>query len=1090
MLKDALSRMASVFSPVVLLNGQEYQQKGYVLNIRLSDGLLKARVKGRSGQIYDVHIDLKSWPTKPALCSCQSRINCEHAAASLFFLQVRENYSIPAPRNQNNEESLNTWLTSLREKEEKKIEKDSSHELVYLIEPQLTEYEDRILVKLAIAKRRKRGGLGKKNFFNTLTDSRRQYFTEEDENIVAVLMEKNNNRGWFDRFSIRNSELLEDILKTDRAYLSLKTEPKLELGDVLNTTLVWHLTTDGKQYPVLETELDAEPISPLFLDKPWYFDEELHTLGLLTVPYTLGHVKKILRMPPVSLDNLPDTVRHMASACPDLPPPRIFENKETRQIEPSVVISFDAVELENNSLMQLDAPHLLFVADIFFNYGGIKVKAEDTYHKLIKEEGKTLVEIPRHGAREKELLAEIAQILALRAPTLTEKLWCEYEISHEKVLANFHQEEDLPKLYKNVLPLFEKKQWTVEFNHPVYQEIIDADDVEWFSEAQERGNDFFSYQLGILVDGKQVSIVPLVADLIARLDKSKIDELPDKTLVKMPLPEGKTLQVEIGRVKPLIRFLLQYGTRHLSDESRLRISRYQLILMRETEQAMLATSARWLGAETIRLQLNQLTNLTSLPKVKVPSGLKTTLRDYQQEGLNWLQFLRLSQFGGVLADDMGLGKTIQTLAHLQVEKEAGRLTKASLIVAPTSLVWNWFAEAKRFTPGLKLLVFHGALRHQDDFDNYDVVISTYGLIQRDKSRFIDYAFYYLILDESQSIKNARTKTTQIIQQIQAKHRLCLSGTPLENHLGELWSLFHFLMPGLLGDAKQFSRFFKKPIETQGDTERRILLAKRVQPFILRRTKNQVARELPDKTEMTLTIELTGAQRDLYEAIRMSMEKKVREAISKQGMEKSHIVLLDALLKLRQVCCDPKLLSIPEAEMAYTTSAKLEALMELLDSLVDEGRRVLVFSQFTSMLRLIEEQLKQRNYPYLKLTGQTQNRQALVTRFQEGHTPIFLISLKAGGTGLNLTRADTVIHYDPWWNPAVEDQATDRSHRIGQDNPVFVYKLITSGTVEEAILAMQNRKRQLFDGILSDNIRGITGLTKQDIEQFFMPLPVE
>ena len=295
------------------------------------------------------------------------------------------------------------------------------------------------------------------------------------------------------------------------------------------------------------------------------------------------------------------------------------------------------------------------------------------------------------------------------------------------------------------------------------------------------------------------------------------------------------------------------------------------------------------------------------------------------------------------------------------------------------------------------------------------------------------------------------------------------------------------MPGLLGDAKTFRQFFRVPIEKNADIEKRELLVRRVSPFMLRRTKNQVARELPAKTEMTHMLELTGPQRDLYEAIRMSMEKKVRDAIANQGFGKSHIVLLDALLKLRQVCCDPRLLSLPEAAMAHDSSVKLTSLMELLDNLMKEGRHVLVFSQFTSMLKLIEKELVARKYAYLKLTGQTQHRQDVVRDFQAGKAPIFLISLKAGGTGLNLTRADTVIHYDPWWNPAVEDQATDRSHRIGQENPVFVYKLISSGTVEEAILGMQAKKRQLFEGILSSNITENMALTDADIAQFFAPL---
>jgi SNF2 family DNA or RNA helicase len=624
-------------------------------------------------------------------------------------------------------------------------------------------------------------------------------------------------------------------------------------------------------------------------------------------------------------------------------------------------------------------------------------------------------------------------------------------------------------------------------NDLIREEVFNADEMVWYSDLQERGHDFFGYQLGILVDGNPVSIVPVVADLINQWSLQTVDTMPDTKRIKLPFAKGRVLEIELGRIKPLLRLLLQYSFKSGATEDELKMKRYQLLLMQEAEQAVAVTAARWRGTDDLRAQLQQLTQVTTLPAITLPRDLTVVLRDYQYQGVSWLQLLRANQFSGVLADDMGLGKTVQTLIHLQCEKEQGRLKKACLIVAPTSLIGNWFDEAKRFTPELKILIFHGSTRHQDEFDEYDLVISTYGLIQRDKKRFLTYPFYYVILDEAQFIKNARTKTTQIIQQLKAVHRLCLTGTPLENHLGELWSLFHFLMPGLLGDAKQFRQFFRLPIEKHGDVERRELLAHRVRPFMLRRTKNQVARELPAKTEITHMIELTGTQRDLYEAIRMTMEQKVRDAISKQGLGKSQIVLLDALLKLRQVCCDPRLLSLPQASMAHGNSAKMNALMELMDSLVLEGRFVLVFSQFTSMLKLIEAQLIARQYAYLKLTGQTQNRQELVKRFQAGEAQVFLISLKAGGTGLNLTRADTVILYDPWWNPAVQEQAMDRSHRIGQERAVFVYKLITAGTVEEAIMGIQEKKRALFDGVLSNQTSGGIGLTDVDIAQFFMPL---
>lgn len=646
---------------------------------------------------------------------------------------------------------------------------------------------------------------------------------------------------------------------------------------------------------------------------------------------------------------------------------------------------------------------------------------------------------------------------------------------------------------KENLPLSESlndktlDEWWTRSVNLIPDEEIDAEDFEWYSELQEKGHDFFAYQLGIMVDGKAVSIVPLVVDLIKRLKGENIEQLSNDKLFKLPVATGKVLSIALGRIKPLIRLILQYSLRNVPEEPDLEMRHYQLLLMQEAEQALLATAARWQGTEELRTRLQQLTALSTLPIIQPPKGLQAQLRDYQQHGLNWLQFLQKNCFAGVLADDMGLGKTIQTLALLQYEKEQGRLKKASLLVAPTSLMGNWFEEAQRFVPELKVLIFHGFDRHHDKFDEYDLIISTYGLIQRDKIRFLKYHFYYLILDEAQSIKNARTKTTQVVQQLKASHRLCLTGTPLENHLGELWSLFHFLMPGLLGDAKQFRQHFRIPIEKHGDVERREMLARRVQPFMLRRTKNEVAKELPAKTEIVYSVELSGPQRDLYETIRMTMEKKVREAIAQYGLSKSQIVLLDALLKLRQVCCDPKLLTLPEASLAQGYSAKLDALMTLLDNLMEEKRSVLVFSQFTSMLKLIEERLIARQYSYLKLTGQTQNRQALVRSFQEGQAPIFLISLKAGGTGLNLTRADTVILYDPWWNPAVQDQATDRSHRIGQENPVFVYKLITTGTVEDVILEIQEKKRQLFDGILSNQNTGSMRMTEADIHQFFMPL---
>lgn len=618
-------------------------------------------------------------------------------------------------------------------------------------------------------------------------------------------------------------------------------------------------------------------------------------------------------------------------------------------------------------------------------------------------------------------------------------------------------------------------------------QVIEADEVEWYSQVNELEDGFFTYELGILIDDRQVSLVPLIVELLHQYTPVSLATLPDTHLFQLPLTEHQVLSISMGRLKLFFQFLLNEKNIYAPGKKTLQLHRYQWMILQEAVDASQALFKRTLTQAAFVKQLQTLCNYQQHPETPLPPGFTAQLRPYQQKGLDWLQALSAAEMSGILADDMGLGKTVQTLAHLMVEKEANRLNQPVLIVAPLSLVGNWATEAERFTPSLRVLVFHGTGRSKATFSEYDIVISTYGLIQRDKAFFLKHTFYYLILDEAQYIKNARTKTTLSIQQLKAAHRLCLSGTPFENHLGELWSLFHFLMPGLLGDKRQFRRYFQYPIEKEGDNEKRNLLMKRIAPFLLRRTKQQVAQELPEKTEVVYPVSLLGAQRDLYETIRISMEKRVREAIAKQGLAKSQLLFLDALLKLRQVCCDPRLVSLPVAKAAHGVSAKLMLLMDLIETLVDEGRVILIFSQFTSMLALIEEAVKEKGYAYLKLTGKTKSRQALVERFQEGGVPLFLISLKAGGVGLNLTRADTVIHYDPWWNPAVEDQATDRTHRIGQVNPVFVYRLVAEGTVEEAISRMQARKRLLFDGILSNQTLGVQSLTEEDIAVFFKAL---
>jgi SNF2 family DNA or RNA helicase len=553
------------------------------------------------------------------------------------------------------------------------------------------------------------------------------------------------------------------------------------------------------------------------------------------------------------------------------------------------------------------------------------------------------------------------------------------------------------------------------------------------------------------------------------------------------LPDGLRVALPWGRVKPILATL---GELYFNDKikDKVRLSTLDAARLDELSRG---TSLRWIGGEQLRETGRKLNQFGSVKKVSAPAGLQATLRDYQLDGLSWMQFLREYDLGGILADDMGLGKTVQTLAHILTEKESGRLTSPALVIAPTSLMTNWAEEANRFAPDLRVLVLQGKERLElfDQIPQADLVLTTYALLPRDEEKLREHEYHLVILDESHYIKNTRSKAAQTAGMLKARHRLCLTGTPLENHLGELWSQFHFLLPGLLGDEKGFNSQFRHPIERQDDPVRRMLLNRRIKPFLLRRTKDNVAKELPPKTEMVRRIEISGPQRDLYETVRLAMDRKVREEIDRKGVARSQIVILEALLKLRQVCCDPRLVkALPASKKNQASvSAKLMDLMQMVDDLLDEGRKILVFSQFTSMLGLIEEELDARNIRYAILTGETRDRAAQVAAFQQGAVPIFLISLKAGGVGLNLTAADTVIHYDPWWNPAAENQATDRAWRIGQDKPVFVYKLIAKGTLEEKIQQLQQKKSELAQSILAEGESQKMALTQEDLQAIFAPL---
>ncbi|MBQ4132229.1 MAG: SNF2 helicase associated domain-containing protein [Desulfovibrionaceae bacterium] len=486
--------------------------------------------------------------------------------------------------------------------------------------------------------------------------------------------------------------------------------------------------------------------------------------------------------------------------------------------------------------------------------------------------------------------------------------------------------------------------------------------------------------------------------------------------------------------------------------------------------------------DTLRMKLHSFDKIKQLDE---PEGLHASLRGYQKQGLSYLNFLREYGFGGILADEMGLGKTVQTLSFLQYMKEQGE-TGPNLIVVPTSVLPNWEREAAKFVPSLRLLTIYGTNREGmfRQIADSDLVITTYALLRRDMEELEKYEFNCLILDEAQNIKNPNTITARSVRRIQSKMRLCLSGTPIENNLFELWSLFEFLMPGFLGSQHAFQRGVSKPIQ-DGDVDTLNYLRSRVKPFILRRTKAEVASDLPPKVETVQYCGLVDEQAELYAALAHKLRDQVLSDVEAKGIAKSQISILDALLKLRQICCHPRLLKLDMPGFSTSLpSGKFDAFKDMITDIVEEGHKVLVFSQFVQMLQIIRSWLNITEIPYCYLDGASKDRFDQVDRFNNSpDIPIFLISLKAGGTGINLTSADYVIHYDPWWNPAVESQATDRTHRIGQTKQVFSYKLICQNTVEEKILHLQNMKKGVADAIIPGQDTFKT-LTREDLEMLF------
>jgi hypothetical protein len=869
------------------------------------------------------------------------------------------------------------------------------------------------------------------------------------------------------------SAVFRAAVLTGHSTWGQSTEPLRWQPDT-TAALHWRLLPDGRQ----TLQLDVPQSYVLLSQDPCcYVDTRTQRAGRLRLPFPEALLRLLEFSPALAMhevepfsQTLPEVLKQV------LPLPRRFEQviKDVAPL-PVLQLCIDA-DPETGKACVMGALKVRYGEQLVRPH---RAKSPEAPAPVHVQTDNVLTVMPRHVESEESFFETLLQRGCRRlAAKAAQDSRYDVVVSESAILQEFYS-----MMESRLLPLKEAG-WRLLGLKELEQTIVHADgDLDLDLQQQDTGSPWFSLDMGIEIDGKRHDLLPI---LLSALQQPEFDvpyqpggpagdAQPQR--IYLPLGDNRVLSMPAARLHQVLDVVQEmFADKRLGVDAALR-----LLQLADTGVCRLH------GGSFILEMARKLRDCQGVDTVKPPRALKAELRHYQLQGLSWLQFLRQHDLAGILADDMGLGKTLQTLAHILYEKQHRRLKTPALVVLPTSLLFNWQQEAARFTPSLRLHAFYGPQRYDEvqALTTHDVVLTTYGVLLRDIEVLEVIPFHLLILDESQAIKNPRSQVHKVARRLQGKHRLCLSGTPMQNNLEELWAHFAFLMPELLESHKVFTEEFRTPIEKHSDVHKRGVLTRRLKPFLLRRTKSEVTSDLPPKTEIVQKITLAGKQRDLYEAVRAAVDEQVRHEIANRGLKRSTIAVLDALLKLRQVCCDPRLVPLAAAKKVQQ-SAKLAHLLSMLPEMVAEGRKILLFSQFTSMLDLIVPELQARNIASVMLTGKTQNRQKVVEAFQTGSVPLFLISLKAGGVGLNLTQADTVIHYDPWWNPAAEAQATDRAHRIGQDKNVFVYKLIVSGSVEEKILELQQRKRQLHQAVLGTGQLAEL-FTKEDLTNLFAPL---
>ncbi len=1041
----AVEDIRAIVAPHIFARGQSYHAEGRVQIKVITPEFVEAEVSGTSP--YHVEIWLEN-DYKYTECTCPFNGICKHIVATV--LEAIDWRRIDLVADADIKSGWQNYLSRIRPEKENVTAYDRLWHLVFVLRTSQKGWSIEPQKRLA----KKDGGMGVPRGLATTDFNNPNLRRSRHDNLVLSYLDKSYRNGsqnaYYDPRPVQyrfvdgaDAGVIFDMLQDSRLYLSDgEKRTGLQVGE-----------NSGRIEFRMLGEGDVLRLQPFLLldDSEHILD---HTFTLLTVnPVWILRESSIIS---IAGDHnaeslIPFLRKNYKVTVPrkDMPS---FLNSLGAQSEllqhfrvPEGIGTETIGEITEQRLYLEEFGDCIKV-DLRFGYGPVEVLARDTRPAVwsSNEDGSTFIKIQRDQKREAEAVA-----LLQRTSVKTAKAGVITTRSNQTLEWLI---DEIPQLVSNGFAVYGEESLSRFRVNRASASI---------SVSTKSNIDWFDLQMEIDVGGVMLSL----SEIKKALKKnSKYVRLVDGSVSKMP-------REWLDRFRHVI---------NLGEERQdgVRLSSFHVTLIDE-----LFAAAHQKNMDTVfEERLEQLKDFDGIAEYDLPANLSADLRNYQKAGYHWLHFLRNYRFGGCLADDMGLGKTVQALSILQWQVE-NEIDLPSLIITPTSVVFNWQAEIERFAPGLRVLNQTGAdrLRTGINYSDYDIVLTSYGTLRRDILFLKDVMFDYVILDESQNIKNPLSQTAKAVKVLQARHRLALTGTPIENNTIELWSLFSFLNPGLLGSLSYFKNEFAKPIEAEQDEAAAQLLKKMVFPFLLRRTKEKVAPELPPKIESIVYAEMAPQHEKVYNKWRDYYRAQVLNQIADSGLNKSRMNVLEGLVKLRLLACHPHLVE----DSFKGPVQKFDLLNQYLEELLAEGHKVLVFSQFVKMLTIVRKQLDAQGTPYEYLDGSTRNRKECVERFQKDEAcRIFLVSLKAGGTGLNLTSADYVIHYDPWWNPAVEAQATDRSHRIGQDKHVFVYKMISKGTVEEKILHLQEKKKELVSSIITSSAGLFKQLTLRDIEELF------